>query len=187
MSTQRNPLIDSLINPVRIRIIGYCLAHAPCTAKQIGADLPDVPQASLYRHIRHLLTQGILEVDHETQVRGTVERSYRLSHKAPAVGEPSDRELLDAFYTFMLTLFSDLEGYLRRGEADPIRDQISFTTGFYNLSDEEFGEMMGEIGETVGRYVGNVKTPARKLRRISWIVSPTDMDGNPPEPGGTEK
>ena len=178
MAKEKKLCAEELINPVRIRIIGYCRAHAPCTAKQIGSDLADVPQASLYRHIRRLLEMGILEIDHETPVRGLVERSYRLAAHAPGEGLSLEgRELLDLFYTLMLTLFGDFARYAERTE-DPGRDGVGFTTGIYRLTDAEGAAVAREIGAVLSRYLDREDAPGRRLRRITWITSPIGEEGS---------
>lgn len=49
-------LAEIVMNPVRQRIFQYLLLHETGTVKEIRKALPDVPGASLYRHIK-LLTE----------------------------------------------------------------------------------------------------------------------------------
>ena len=58
-----------------------------------GTDrLPDIPQATLYRHIAVLADAEVLEVADERRVRGAVERSYRL-RRENAVLDPATMTL----------------------------------------------------------------------------------------------
>jgi len=45
---------------------------------ELAADLDDVPQASLYRHVKRLHEGGVLAVVEERPARGTPERVYAL-------------------------------------------------------------------------------------------------------------
>ncbi|MYU09985.1 helix-turn-helix domain-containing protein [Streptomyces sp. SID8361] len=61
-----------------MRILQTLVGADELTTAQLRDRLPDVPPATMYRHIATLTQAGILEVIHERQVRGTVERSYRV-------------------------------------------------------------------------------------------------------------
>ena len=47
-------LAEIVMNPVRQRIFQYFLLHETGTVKKIRKALPDIPSASLYRHIKVL-------------------------------------------------------------------------------------------------------------------------------------
>ena len=75
-------LAEIVMNPVRQRIFQYLLLHETGTVKEIRKALPDVPGASLYRHIKLLTESGILTVVGENRIRGTVESIYSLNKSA---------------------------------------------------------------------------------------------------------
>ena len=54
-------LAEIVMNPVRQRIFQYLLLHETGTVKEIRKALPDVPGASLYRHMKLLTENGIEE------------------------------------------------------------------------------------------------------------------------------
>ncbi len=68
-------LAEIVMNPVRQRIFQYFLLHETGTVKELRKALPDVPSASLYRHIKILADRSILTVVGENRIRGTVESS----------------------------------------------------------------------------------------------------------------
>lgn len=72
-------LAEIVMNPVRQRIFQYLLLHETGTVKEIRKALPDVPGASLYRHMKLLTESGILTVVGENRIRGTVESIYGLN------------------------------------------------------------------------------------------------------------
>lgn len=58
------------------------MLHKTGTVKEIRKALPDVPSASLYRHIKILTDSTILMVVGENRIRGTVESVYQLNKDA---------------------------------------------------------------------------------------------------------
>ena len=76
-------LAEIVMNPVRQRIFQYLLLHETGTVKEIRKALPDVPGASLYRHMKLLTESGILTVVGENRIRGTVESRRRCWASAP--------------------------------------------------------------------------------------------------------
>ena len=56
---------STLLHPVRLRIIQTLLADGDLTPHQLHAHLVDVPIATLYRHINHLTSHGLIEAGQE--------------------------------------------------------------------------------------------------------------------------
>src|ERR1700729_2540099 len=69
---------DLLLHPARLRIVKAFLGDRALTTKQLGAELPDVPAGSIYRHVSRLTEAGVLQVVAERRVRATTERTYTL-------------------------------------------------------------------------------------------------------------
>lgn len=72
-------LAEIAMNPARQRIFQYFLLHETGTVKEIRKALPDIPSASLYRHIKILADSSILMVVGENRICGTVESVYQLN------------------------------------------------------------------------------------------------------------
>ena len=75
-------IAEVLMNPVRQRIFQYLLVHRTATVKEIKKALPDIPSASLYRHVKILTDSSVLLIAEENRIRGTVECVYRLNKDA---------------------------------------------------------------------------------------------------------
>ena len=73
--------INTILHPVRMRIMQSLLGGKELTAQEISNRVSDVPQASLYRHLNSLLEAEVLEVVEENKVRGTMEKVYALSNQ----------------------------------------------------------------------------------------------------------
>src|SRR5437868_1497824 len=111
---------ELIIHPVRLRII-EAVQGREVTTLQIARLLPDVPQASLYRHIKMLADGGILDVTGERRVNGIVERTYsvrkgsaRFSREEFASFGPADHSRY--FAVFLGTLASRMDQYLQQNE-----------------------------------------------------------------------
>ena len=76
---------DLILHPLRMRII-MTIAGKQMTAQNLAAALPDIAQATLYRHINKLAQGGVLAVIEERPVRGTMEKVYSLSQNAAFLG-----------------------------------------------------------------------------------------------------
>lgn len=72
-------LLDVVLNPVRMKVICSIARRGAASALQLAKELPEVPQASLYRHIRKLADSGVIQVVEETRIRGTIERTYAIT------------------------------------------------------------------------------------------------------------
>ena len=73
-------LMDCITNPVRCKLLLEIHSQGKETAKHLADTYNHIPQATLYRHLEKMLSDGILQVVEETQVRGTVERTYSLAY-----------------------------------------------------------------------------------------------------------
>ena len=76
---------DLVLHPVRLRILQAFLGDRALTTGELRDELPDVPAASLYRHVARLVDAGVLSVVAERRVRGAVERTYVLRTSAASV------------------------------------------------------------------------------------------------------
>lgn len=147
-------LAEIVMNPVRQRIFQYLLLHETGTVKEIRKALPDVPGASLYRHMKLLTESGILAVVGENRIRGTVESIYSLNRSA------------------------SFARYFSGGGADPRRDMLLMTTCTLTLTDEEFTGFLTEINQTALKYMDIGVKEGSRQRQITLISSPTDGPGS---------
>jgi DNA-binding transcriptional ArsR family regulator len=173
MSTQRS---DILLHPVRLRII-LAVAGDEVTTADIARGLPDVPPATLYRHIAKLADAGMLDVVGERQARGAVERTFRVnvtraSISADDVAGMSSEEHLEAFTTFVGILIETYGRYLKAPEADPSVDGVSFRQVRMWLTDSELESLVGDVSAAFAGYVDLEESPERTPRLLSTILMP---------------
>ncbi|TFV58814.1 ArsR family transcriptional regulator [Mycobacterium sp. PS03-16] len=168
---------DVLLHPLRLRIVQALLDGSVLTTAALRDALPDVPTASLYRHIATLLDAGVLQIVNERPVRGAVERSYRL-HLPSAVVTPDTARTMTrdehrrAFTAFATMLLADFDRYLARAEIDFPADGVAYSQAALWLTDDELAEMSREIAEAVTSRMANGRAPGRVKRLISTVLMP---------------
>lgn len=162
-------LAEVVMNPVRQRIFQYFLLHKTGTVKELKKALPDVPNASLYRHINILSDYSILIVVGENRIRGTVESIYQLNKDALAAEDESG----NAVQMSLLGICASFARYFARGNVDPQKDMLLLTNCTLLLTDEEFSSFLSEINEIALKYMKAKATESSKTRQITLISAPT--------------
>ncbi len=106
-----------LTHPIRLRVVLALAGDRELTTAQIAAEMPDVPAATLYRHIAALSDAGVLDVVSERRVRGAVERTFVLHPGGGLVGQVGAAEMTPeqksaAFGVYAAGLIAAYDGYL---------------------------------------------------------------------------
>ncbi|MGI9649419.1 MAG: helix-turn-helix domain-containing protein [Acidimicrobiia bacterium] len=171
---------DLLLHPVRLRII-QTLAGRDMTSLQLVEALEDVPQATLYRHMRQLKEGGLVRVADERQVRGGVERTYQIVPAAvhldeEAAGRLSAEDHRRYFATFVGSLIVGFDRYLSGGGGDFGADRVGYQQTPMWLTDEEFDEMARRVAAILKSGYDNLPGADRKRRLFSTIVFPDRAD-----------
>lgn len=169
---------DLLLHPVRMRIV-LAMAGRQLTAADLAAALPDVPQATLYRHLNRLAEGGILTVVAENPVRGLVQKVYALARadvaqvtaaEAAAISADDFRQLFAAFAT---TLVASFEQYLASTDRfDPVADGVGFHIHPVYLSDAELMQFAQRLAEAIGPLLANTPGPERRRRLLATVLMP---------------
>ncbi len=177
------PTRDLLLHPVRLRIVQSLLGRQ-LTPQEIRAQLYDVPQATLYRHINQLAQGGLLEIVDQRPVRGGVERTYAVVEEKVSLGQEdlegaTPDELFRHFATFVGTLLTDYAAYLATSDLDLAADRVGFRQVPIWLTAEELDEMTAEMGRAVRARLRNQPSPGRRRRLFTTIVMPDDRAAVP--------
>lgn len=171
---------DLLLHPVRMRIL-LAVSMRSLTPLQLAEELVNVPQATLYRHLNKMVQAGILKVVEERPVRGTVEKVYGINTEAIQqegrdLMQASREEWLEMFTRFTLGLVRDFATYLQRDKVNYIEDKFSFRQAPLYLTDAEFMEMAGEIGQAIMKRLPNKPSPERQAITWTTIIIPGPED-----------
>jgi helix-turn-helix protein len=168
---------DLLLHPVRLRIVQAFLGDRALTTAQLGAELADVPAASLYRHVAKLVAAGVLQVVAQRRVRGALERTYVLRAAAARVrldeiAAMTADDHRQMFLAFAAGLLADFDRYLERGDVDLVRDGVAFSIEGLWLDDAEYRGLMVELYRVLQPRRANGPRPGRTRRLIASVLLP---------------
>lgn len=167
-------MVEIVMNPVRQRIFQYLLMHETGTVKEIRRALPDIPSASLYRHMKILTENDVLAVVGENRIRGTVESIYQLNKSALEMEDADGTGV----QTALLGICVSFAKYFSSGHAEPKKDMLLMTTCTLTLTDEEFMNFLSEINQAALKYMDVAVKECSKTRQITLISAPTDGQVN---------
>ena len=157
-------IAEIVMNPVRQRIFQYFLLHETGTVKELKKTLPDIPSASLYRHIKILSDSSILTVVGENRIRGTVESVYRLNKDALAIED----ETGNVVQMSLLSICASFARYFSGGKADPKKDMLLLTNCTLILTDEQFSgrSVRGQQNAADNPYI----CPGKRAGDLKWPI-----------------
>lgn len=163
-------MAEIVMNPVRQRIFQYLLVHETGTIKDLRKALPDVPSASLYRHMKILTDSALLTVVGENRIRGTVESIYQLNKRALEL-EDADGTMVQMS---LLSICASFAKYFSSGHANPRADMLLLSTCTLTLTDEKFASFLAEINQLAVKYMNAEVCEGSKTRQITLISAPAD-------------
>ena len=178
--------VDLIIHPVRFRIL-QTLAAAPMTTQALAAQLDDVPQSSLYRHLKLLLEGAMIEVAETRLVNGIQEKVYRLKQwpylDAGDMAGLTAAEHLHYFTTYILTLLQDFARYLDEAEARGVIDLLTDRTGYTEVAfwaaAEELEAFQAALHQALQSLVSNPPGDGRRRHKLAILTHPLRHAGAP--------
>ncbi|MGX6606454.1 helix-turn-helix domain-containing protein [Micromonosporaceae bacterium Da 78-11] len=175
----RDGWAELALHPVRIRIL-RAAAGARLTTHDLVALLPDIPHATLYRHLATLVKAGLLEVVDRRKIRGAVERVYALpAHgatlDAAALATATPEDHARYFTAFMSSLLSEFSRYLARDRIDFAADGAGYQQLVLHLSDTELATFAADLNQIIGPLLGNEPGQGRVPRLLATILLPADQ------------
>ncbi|WP_139416780.1 helix-turn-helix domain-containing protein [Agromyces laixinhei] len=146
-------LADVILHPVRFRILQQ-VGGRDVTTADLRTALPDVSQATLYRHVAALVDAGILAVAEERRVRGAVERTLTLGDRmahvdAPELHAMKSAELRRWFLTFLAELGRDFERFVDADDAAALRDFVGFGQVPLYVTTDDLAALQNGLSELI--------------------------------------
>ena len=172
VKNMRKDYMQACMNATRQRIIQTIMIKKEATSAEIGEELPDIPRASLYRHIKVLLDAKIITVVKEEFKRGSMEKTYAISSQRP-YGDTRE-EYNSLIQTALMGLQGEFHRYFNGENPDPQRDLLTVGSVSMMMSDVEMMEFLKAYSELIQRYMANKPAADRRLRKISIVVSPNE-------------
>lgn len=175
----KDKLMDCITNPVKCKLLLEIRSQGRATAKHLADIYNDIPQATLYRHLKKMLSDGILQVVEETQVRGTVEKTYALARNISGdmetmIEENSGELYMQYFMQYILGFAEQFQKYCQSPDINIKEDMTGFSLFPLYLSDDELTSIVKDISKIISKVKDNEPRPERRLRTIGVIVSPAE-------------
>lgn len=172
-------LMDCITNAVKCRLLLEIYSQGKVTAKHLSDTYNDIPPATLYRHLKKMLSDGILKVVEETPIRGTVEKTYALASNIndnmETMLEKNSGELyMQYFMQYIMGFAKQFHQYCKSPNINIKEDMTGFSLSPLYLSDEELTDLVTNISQIIGAVKNNAPKPNRKLRTIGVIISPAE-------------
>jgi DNA-binding transcriptional ArsR family regulator len=165
-----------LLHPVRLRILQAALGRQVTTA-MLATALPDVPTASLYRHISALVDGGVLEVIAERAIRGANERTFQVALAAASLG-PDDignlttEQHVDSVTAFLGGVLQAATDYLSAPGAEPAHDGFGYRQVALWADDEELASLTAALREVLAAAAGRGPRQGRRRRVLTTVLLP---------------
>ena len=164
---------DIIIMPLSMRIYRL-LINNELTTKEIKSRLKDVPQATLYRHIKKMYDFGLFEVVKQEIVKGIIKKTYALTQSGVLspkdIEKMTDDEYDELFIQYVANLISDYKNNLEYNKN--FKKDIHCSRISLYLSKKEEEDMNREIDNIIEKYFDNEKTEERELKLISIQYMP---------------
>jgi hypothetical protein len=146
------------------------------TAKELLRLTEDVPQATLYRYLRRVVADGLLEVVEENHIRNLREKVYGLAIDLDAEidkmnNDTTGRVYVAQFKRFINGLVDDFDKNTPKDNTEAVYDGSGFfITPFYATYDE-VKDILCKINDLIKPYEHRT-SPDRQLRSIATIFTP---------------
>lgn len=170
-------LMEYFTNPTKVKLITEIEKQGKTTAKQLAKAVPGLPQATLYRYLKKMVSDGIITVVEENQVRNVKEKVYSLSFDLDAevkkmVDDKTGNGYVTLFRQFCFGLIDEFQKYVDDGEIDIANDGSGFRITPFYATKAELEEMAKKINEVVLPYHELAPSPERKLRNFAVVYTP---------------
>lgn len=170
-----------MMHPARMRIVQALIGGRRRTAQDLRTEMPDIPQATLYRQVNILVAGGMVEVVDQNRVRGTVERVFALNaEKSELISdftEAARDEHLRVILAFTTKIVNDFSAYTASGPYDLLADLCTFRQIALQLTDDEARDLFEKVGALLVKASGNAPAPGRRTRLVSTIAMPAESPG----------
>lgn len=160
---------DLILHPDRMQIVGEFALGQALTPAQLHERLPEIPLATLYRHLAALTEGGVLAVQETHAKRGTTEKTYALAISllfSMDDFKAKPQQLLQIVATAASLLVRLFTRYAQKAETSKRSAPPLLRFNAFHATDAEYRELIEDIA---GRVLEATKTGAKastKARRM---------------------
>ena len=167
----------SFTNPIKCKLLSDIDRGGKTTAKELAQSNQNIPQATLYRYLKKMVEEGILEVVEERPVRNVREKVYGVAIDFKAEIEQmleanSGKGYLGLFQQFCNGLIGEFEAYAAKEDIDIQADGSGFRVVPFYATTSELGELSLKIQEVIRPYYEHEPAPGRQMRNVAIVFTP---------------
>lgn len=170
---RRKKRIHALLHPVRLAIVQQLeIGSRRMTIAELAAELPEISQATLYRHVNALVAASICTVVEQRKVHSVQERVYAVcSPEATVVRrhDLGDRASLDDRFDAVALLLASLNNDFEAANRSRKRvagEAASYVSNVAHLTDDDVAELA-----RIRAWVVNLRRrPAPKNARLRMVA-----------------
>ena len=169
--------MECLTNPTKFNLVRQVLEEGQTTAKALAEKNKNIPQATLYRHLKKMVSDGVLKVIEERQVRNVTEKVYAMAIDFEAdvdkmIKENDGATYLAMFQQFTIGLVNEYGAYCNQEGIDILNDGSGFRINTINVTYDELKELSTSIWKLIEPYAALSATEDRKTRSVAVIFTP---------------
>ena len=169
--------MECLTNPAKSKLVLQVLNEGQTTAKMLAEKNKNIPQATLYRYLNKMVSDGVLKIVAERPVRNVTEKVYAMAIDFNAniekMLEENDGEAyLAMFQQFVIGLLNEYGAYCTRDGIDIRNDGSGFRVSPFYATYDELKELSASIQKMIEPYKKREATKDRKTRSIAVIFTP---------------
>jgi len=170
-------IFSHMSDPVKTKMILEIQKRERATTGQLAEEFTQIPQATLYRYLKKMLTDDIIKIVDEIPVRGTVEKVYALAfdfdeNNKSIMEENDGKAYMQAATLYMLGILEEFKEYSERDDINLSGDGSGFSHAPIYATTEELVEMSTKIADIISPLMRNPSGGERKLRNICTIITP---------------
>ncbi len=170
--------VETILHPVRLRVL-LAIAQEQLTTQDIANRLPDIPKSSIYRHLKLLLDEGLLEVTETRLVNGIQEKVYQAAQPtflgADEMAHLTAEDHIRYFTTFAMTLIQDFALYVKsRQPIDMVADRTGYQEHIFWATAEELDAWAMTVRASFAQIMTNPAGNGRSRHKIVTITHPVN-------------
>lgn len=170
---------DLILHPIRFRILETLIGES-LTTQEIANRLPEVPKSTIYRHLKLLLESDVIVVDETHQVRGAMEKTYRLNQSihlgVEDMANMTPEEHVAYFRTYAMTVIQGFSNFVHSAAVDDtidmMRHRAGYSEAFVFATTHELDEVFAAINKALVALAGNRPGEDRHKHKIVLITHP---------------
>lgn len=179
MPLDSNSLIELLTKPYKLQIVQSVMEKGECTAKELLALHPSIPQATLYRQLTSLVDENYLIIKKVQMVRALSQKIYAVNPELipdanSIILENNGLGYYNLFSNFMLSLLKEFQDYANQPSIQIMEDGSGFHAIPIYGSASDLQELGAKLNTVIREYRDNNPAPTeeKKYHLLATIITP---------------